>query len=99
MIKIIRLINDDKLIAFSSFAEDADTGALAILLRNPFLIWQNQEGKYQFEDYLPESDKDHKQIVIDPMHVLYGVEPTEELQALYNELTGLEKVVSIKPLI
>ena len=99
MIKIIRLINDDKLIAFSSVAEDAESGSLAILLRNPFLIWQNQEGTYQFEDYLPESDKDHKQIVVDPMHVLYGVEPTEELQTLYNKFTGLEKVVAIKPLV
>lgn len=99
MIKIIRLINDDKLIAFSSITEDSDSGVMAILLRNPFLIWKNQEGIYEFEDYLPESDKDHKQIIVDPMHILYGVEPTEELQNKYNEFTGLEKVFAIKPLI
>jgi hypothetical protein len=46
MIKIIRLINDDKLIAFSSITEDSDSGVMAILLRNPFLIWKNQEVIY-----------------------------------------------------
>lgn len=98
MIKVIRLINDDKIIGFASIMEDPETGTLSISIRNPFLLFQGPDGKYVFEDYLPDTDKETKHMVIDPVHILYGIEPSEFLQSQYNEFTGMENVVSIKPM-
>jgi hypothetical protein len=95
MIKVLTLINGDKIIGFTVAMVDEEFGSFSLSVRNPFLIWQKPDGEWQHLDYVPESDKSNKNINLDMSVVMFSSEPNDDLKRIFNKETGMEKIVAM----